>query len=133
MLTFKTRKKRKKALTTPGSKDAEVRSIISDLQGKNRIEYKTFDSLKDQLETRYLAHLPYMKRWHQFKRDNKDMVPHALKLFSDLRSSGRSTGARLLAYLEGTGFSASDVTQALRSAKLIVVQRGRSGGFYPAK
>jgi hypothetical protein len=134
ILTFKTRKKRKKAAPAPTPRDVEVRSIISDLQGKNRIEYKTFDSLKEQLETRYLGNLPYVKRWHQFKRDNKDMVPHALKLFADLRSSGRSTGARLAAYLEGTGFSTGDVTNALRSAKLIVVQRGRTGGyFYPSK
>ena len=134
MLTFKTRRKRKRSLAVATARDAEVRSIISDLQGKNRIEYKTFDSLKHQLETRYLAQLPYMKRWQQFRRENKDMVRHALRLFADLRSSGRSTRARLTAFLDGTGFSSTDVTEALRSAKLVHVQRGRSGGyFYPAK
>ena len=134
MLTFKTRKKRRRASSASTGRDIDVRSIISDLQGKNRIEYKTFDSLKEQLETRYLTNLPYMRRWHQFKRDNKDMVPHALRLFSDLRSSGKSTRARLAAFLEGTGFSIADVTDALRNARLIVVNRGRSGGyFYPVK
>jgi len=132
MLTFKTRKRR--TSSGSGAKDAEVRSIISDLQGKNRIEYKTFDSLKQQLKTRYLSTLPYMKRWQQFMRDNKDMGPHALRLFADLRSSGRSTRARLIAVLEGTGFSPTDVTDALRKAKLVHVQRGRTGGyFYPSK
>lgn len=132
MLTFKTRKKRSK--TAPGSatRDTEVRSIISDLQGKNRIEYKTFDSLKQQLETRYLSTLPYMKRWAQFNRDNNDMAPHALKLFADLRSSGRSTRTRLAAILEGTGFTPTDVANALRKAKLILVQRGRTGGYFYA-
>lgn len=136
ILTFKTRKKRKKKEKREAAQlaDIEVRSIISDLQGKNRIEYKTYDSLREQLETRYLATLPYMKRWQQFRNDNKAMVPHVLKLFSDLRSSNRSTRTRLAAYLEGTGFSVTAVTDALVKARLISVQRGRNGGYsYPTK
>jgi hypothetical protein len=114
--------------------DMELRSIISDLQGKNRIEYKTYDGLREQLETRYLATLPYMKRWQQFKKDNKAMAPHVLKMFSDLRSSARSTRTRLAASLEGTGLNVTAVTDALVKAKLISIQRGRSGGYsYPFK
>jgi len=40
----------------------EVKPIISDLQGRNRIEYKTYNALKKQLLTRYLDRLPYMKK-----------------------------------------------------------------------
>ena len=134
ILTFKTRKPRTKKTGQDKSHEGEVRTIISDLQGKNRIEYKTYDSLKDQLEKRYLGTLPYLRRWQQFKTENKDMAPHVLRLFADLRTSGRSTRPRLTAYLEGTGFSASAVTAALVRARLISVQRGRVGGYsYPAK
>lgn len=136
ILTFKTRKKRtnKDRKSIAQDVEIEVRSIISDLQGKNRIEYKSYDSLREQLEERYLAALPYMKRWNQFKNDNKAMAPHVLKLFADLRSSGRSTRVRLAAYLEGTGLNVTGVTDALVKAKLISVQRGRGGGYsYPSK
>jgi len=129
ILTLKTRKPRTGSTTT-----AEVRSIISDLQGKPRVEYKTYNTLRDDVEDRFLSTLPYMLRWKQFKADNKGMVPYVLKFFSDVRSSGRSVRPRLVAILEGSGFNASDVTNAMRAAKIISVQRGRSGGyFYPAK
>jgi hypothetical protein len=133
ILTLKTRQKRAKSSATV-SKVSDVRPIISDLQGRNRIEYKTYDSLKRQLVERYLPTLAYMKRWHQFKQDHRDMAPHALRLFGDLRTSGRSTAARLAAILEGSGFALADVSEALRKAKVIFVQRGRTGGyFYPSK
>lgn len=134
ILTFKTRKQRRKLGRPKKTRDAEVHGIISDLQGKNRIEYKTYDSLVDQLRNRYLLTLPYMKRWAQFSEDHKAMVPYTRKLFADLRSAGRSTSARLVASLEGSGMNVGDVRNALVSAKLISVQRGRTGGiFYPAK
>ena len=136
MLTIKTRKPSAKAEAreagAPGSR--EVRSIISDLQGKIRIEYKQYDSLKKQIETRYLSRLPYMKRWHSFRAENKGMVPYALLLFEDLRSSQRSLTSKVSAQLEGSGFTAVQVLNALSAHKLIVVKRGRTGGiFYPPK
>lgn len=134
MLTFKTRKPRTRTGAVDHLKEPEVRSIISDLQGKNRIEYKTYDGLKEQVESRYLRTLPYMKRWAQFRRDHSAMVSHVHQLFADLRSSGRSTRARLHASLEGTGLNTTDVTEALVKHRLISVQRGRTGGyFYPSK
>ena len=134
ILTFKTRKPRTKSAGAGKSRDAELRSIISDLQGKNRLEYKTYESLKDQVVKRYLSTLPYMKRWNQFLGDHAAMAPYTKKLFADLRSSGRSTTSRLAAPLEGSGIAASDVRTALVKAKLISVQRGRTGGiFYPSK
>jgi hypothetical protein len=134
ILTFKTRKPRTRRDAAEKPRAAEVKSIISDLQGKNRVEYKTFESLKDQLQKRYLPTLPYMKRWTAFVDAHAAMVPFTTKLFSDLRSSGRSTSARLSAATEGSGFAASSVRDALARAKLVSVQRGRTGGiFYPAK
>src|SRR5713226_5574221 len=35
-------------------REGEVKPIISDLQGRNRIEYKTYRALKTRLVTRYL-------------------------------------------------------------------------------
>jgi hypothetical protein len=111
-----------------------VRSIISDLQGKPRVEYKTYNTLREDVEDRFLSNLPYMLRWKKFKNENKGMAPYVLRFFSDVRSSGRSTRPRLVAILEDSGFNTSDVTDAMRGAKIISVQRGRSGGyFYPAK
>lgn len=133
ILTMKTRKPRKPKPEAEAS-NREVRSIISDLQGKNRIEYKTYDGLRAQIESRYLARLPYMKRWKSFKTENKEMAPYAIALFADLRSSGRSTTARVTASVEGSGFTATDVLDALASHKLVSVKRGRTGGiFYPSK
>jgi hypothetical protein len=130
ILTLKTRKRRGGTSATA----PEVKSIISDLQGKNRVEYKTYNTLREDVEERFLSSLPYMLRWKRFKNDNKGMVPYVLRFFSDVRSSGRSTRPRLQAILEASGFNTSDVTDAMRAARLISVQRGRSGGyFYPAK
>ena len=129
ILTLKTRKPRAGSTTT-----AEVRSIISDLQGKPRVEYKNYKTLREDVEDRFLSTLPYMLRWKQFKADNKGMVPYVLRFVSDVRSSGRSVRPRLEAILEGSGFNVADVTDAMRTAKIISVQRGRKGGyFYPTK
>ena len=57
------------------------------------------------------------------------MVPHALKLFEQIRSSGRSQRPRLSAILDGTGFAATEVAEALVRAKLMVARRGQGGGY----
>ncbi len=106
----------------------EVKAIISDLQGKNRVEYKTYAVLKEQVLTRFLSRLPYMKRWNDFKKGNSSLVKHALQVFEDLRPSGRSLRTRVIAALDGTGISADDLLRALVTAKLITVKRGRGGG-----
>jgi hypothetical protein len=130
ILTLKTRK-------LPGgtaSSAPEVRSIISDLQGKSRVEYKTYNTLREKVEERFLSNLPYMLRWKRFRNDNKGMAPYVLKFFSDVRSSGRSSRPRLEAVLEGSGFKTSEVRDAMRAARIISVQRGQKGGyFYPSK
>ena len=136
LLTMRTRKPSPKAAQREAGHPAarEVRSIISDLQGKNRVEYKEYGGLRRQLVQRYFAHLPIMKRWHAFIKQNQKMVPYALKLFEDLRSSGRSQTSRLAAHVEGSGFSATQVLSALSTQKLVTVKRGRMGGiFYPPK
>lgn len=136
VLTMRTRKRSVKAeqRETGFSAAREVRSIISDLQGKNRIEYKEYGGLRKQLDTRYFAHVPFMKRWLAFSKQNKQMVPYALGLFSDLRSSGRSQTSRLASHLEGSGFSATQVLAELSAHKLVLAKRGRTGGiFYPPK
>lgn len=136
LLTIRTRKDattaEKREAGNPASR--EVRSIISDLQGKNRIEYKEYGGLRKQLNQRYFAHLPIMKRWHEFSQKNKEMIPYALMLYEDLRTSGRSQTARLAKHVYGTGFSAGQVLKALGEQKLVSVKPGRMGGiFYPSK
>jgi hypothetical protein len=111
-----------------------LRPIIADLQGRNRIEYKTYKGLKDQLLKRYLGHLPYMKRWHEFEKNHRSYAPFALKLFQDMRASGRSAPRRLDAIVAGSGISPTALTRALTHYRLITVRRGREGGyFYPSR
>jgi hypothetical protein len=137
LLTKSTRRRR-----TPAEREAEkekkaegeVKPIISDLEGKLRIEYKRYNELKRDVADKWLNHLPLMKRWMAFKRDHRDMVPHALQLFTEVREHGRSQRPRLVAILEGTGFSATDIVSALVKKRLLVAKRGQSGGyFYPTK
>lgn len=111
-----------------------LRPIISDLQGRNRVEYKTYRGLKDQLVKRYLSHLPYMKRWQEFEKNHRAYVPLALRLFQDMRASGRSAPRRLEGLLAGSGVSTTALSRALTHYRLITVRRGREGGyFYPSK
>lgn len=111
-----------------------MRTIISDLQGKNRIEYKTYDSLSEDVEKRFLGNIPYMHRWRQFAKKNQSMVVHVLKLFQDIRTSGKTTRARLVSTLEGSGFSMNYVVKQLRKFKLVTLKTGKSGGiYYPSK
>lgn len=58
------------------------------------------------------------------------MVVPALKVFDDIRTSGRVLRPRVVAILDGTGITASDLLNALSRAKLLTVKRGRTGGIY---
>ena len=111
-----------------------VKAIIADLQGRNRIEYKTYPALKDQVKKRYLARLPYMKHWFEFEKDHKSYIPFALRMFNEIRSSGRTTAPRLDAILSGSGISTTALRKALTKHRLVTVRPGRDGGyFYPSK
>ena len=115
-------------------REGEVRPIISDLQGRNRIEYKTYKTLKEQAMSRYLGRLPYVRRWRDFRKRNRNLVKSALEIFSEIRTSGRTVRPRVIALLDGTGIQADTLLRALSQAKLLTVKRGRSGGiYYPAK
>ena len=114
--------------------EGEVQPIIADLQGKVRIEYKAFDALKKQVLSRYLHGLPFMQRWEKFRREKSGLVPHALKIFSEIRLHNRTSASRVNAILEGTGIVRTDLTNALSKEKLIVVRKGPRGGYYyPSK
>jgi hypothetical protein len=109
-------------------------AIIADLQGRNRIEYKTYRSLKDQVLRRYLAELPYLKRWRDFEKNHRSYVPLALPLLHEIRASGRTNRPRLDAILSSTGIAATALLRALSHHRLITIRAGRDGGyFYPAR
>lgn len=128
IITLKTRKR----VGSSKKSTSDAKTIISDLQGKNRIEYKLYDSLKSQLTDRFLNNLPYMKRWKKFEKDNRKLAPVLIDLFQDMRDTGRTTKARLTQILAGTGFSPTKTLSTLRAAKLIRLQQGKNGGiFYP--
>lgn len=126
LITVKTRKRKK----VKGEAEREVKPIISDLQGRNRIEYKTHLSLKTQLEERYLRNLTYMQRWRQFKSKHRSYVPYALKIFEEIRTSGRTLRPRAVVILEGSGIKVADFIKALTSAKLVTSRKGKGGGYY---
>jgi hypothetical protein len=113
--------------------EGEVKPIIADLQGRVRIEYKTYPVLKNKILTRYLSKLPYFKRWSDFKTRRSSFVKPALQVFSEVRTSGRSLRPRAMAMLEGTGIQVDDLLGALTDAKLLAVKRGRNGGIYYPK
>jgi hypothetical protein len=133
IITLKTRKAPRRSTTAEEKIAKEARSIISDLQGKNRIEYKQYDALKNQLVERFINNLPYMKRWREFERKNRKLAPLLLPIFQDIRESGRTTKSRLDQQLNGTGFGAYNALNALRASKLVRVLQGSRGGIlYPA-
>jgi hypothetical protein len=112
----------------------ETKPIISDLQGRARIEYKTYKALRKQLVARYLERLPYMKKWSDFRRRHSSLVAPALQVFNEIRTSGRTVRPRVAAMLDGTGIPVDDLLGRLSQAKLLTVKRGRGGGvYYPAK
>ena len=134
LLAIKTRKPRTHPTTSALRSDGDVRPIISDLQGKHRVEYKQYAVLRREVEKKYLDHLPFMKRWHQFKAANSKMVPYAVQLYTQIRTSGRCQRPRLEAILEGSGFTATQVVRELVKYKLLVTKTGPQGGYsYPVK
>jgi hypothetical protein len=131
LITLNTRKPK---ADKEGKKEDKLKSIISDLQGKNRIEYKTYDKLKEQILTRHLNHLDYMKRWIEYKRSFQSYVPYAIKLIDDIRSSKRSISPRVTAILSGSGIKPNDFIYSLKKSKLIIAREGKGGGYYyPSK
>ena len=135
LLTMYTRKPRiQKKAEKALEKEGETKPIISDLQGRNRIEYKTYPVLKKQLLDRYLSTLPYMKRWNEFKKRHSIFVKYALQVFEEIRTSGRTVRPRVIAILDATGIHPDSLLKALSDAKLLAIKRGRAGGiYYPAK
>jgi hypothetical protein len=103
--------------------------IIADLQGRNRIEYKTYRSLKDQLFRRYLVRLPYLKRWLDFEKTHKSYSLLALQVLQEIRASGRTNRPRLDAVLSGSGVSATALTRALIAQHLVSLRGGAEGGY----
>ena len=131
LLTLYTRKPRsQKSAEEELERAGETRPIISDLQGRNRVEYKTYKALHDQVAARYLPSLPFMKRWSEFKRRNKTLVEPALQVFDEVRTSGRTVRPRVIAMLDGTGIHVDTLLGALSAQRLLTIKRGRSGGIY---
>ena len=129
ILAFYTRKRRsaaEKALDKLG----ETKPIISDLQGRNRIEYKQYGPLKEQLLKRYLSRMPYMERWRRFKKSHSSYERFALQIFEEVRDSGRTLNSRVSATLAGSGITSTDFGKALTKERLLTVKRGRQGGWY---
>ena len=135
LLTLYTRKPRSQRKAEDVLKQAgETKPIISDLQGRNRIEYKAYPALKKQLVSRFLSKLPYMRRWEDWKRRNKTLARHAAPLFQEMRTSGRTLRPRVISMLDGSGVNHDTFLKSLSAAKLLVVKPGRTGGiYYPTK
>jgi hypothetical protein len=135
LLTMYTRKPRtQKEAEQALENEGETRPIISDLQGRNRIEYKTYQALKNKLLSRYVQNLPYMRRWMDYKKRNSSHAKYALEVFQEIRVSGRTLRPRVIALLDGTGIHPDALLRTLSDAKLLLVKQGRAGGiYYPAK
>ena len=117
-----------------GSGERAAGPIIADLQGRNRIEYRSYAGLKKQLVDRYLRRLPYWKRWEEFRRQHPLWTPAALRVFDEIRRHGRATRPRLDAALKPEGVPPPALLASLRRAGLIAQRRGRLTGYvYPAK
>jgi hypothetical protein len=134
LLTLYTRKPNtpKKAEKTL-EREGGAKPIISDIQGRNRIEYKSFKVLKKQLLSRFLTKTNYMKRWDEFRKRHTSYESCALKLFHEIRLSGRTLRPRVVSLLDGTGIETNDFLKALSDAKLLTVKIGRGGGIYYPK
>jgi hypothetical protein len=118
----------------PPGREARRSAIIADLQGRNRIEYKTYRSLKDQVLRRYLPGLPYLKRWNEFEKSHRSYAPLALAVLHEIRAAGRTTRPRLDAFLSASGIPPTTFLRALTRHRLITIRGGRDGGyFYPSK
>lgn len=134
VLTISTRRPARRGTRKTRAGVDRLRPIIADLQGRNRIEYKTYRALKEQLLRRYLVRLPYLKRWHEFEKSHATYAPFALRTLHEIRASGRTTRPRLEAILSGSGISTTALTRALTAQRLISLKGGRRGGYvYPTK
>jgi hypothetical protein len=108
--------------------------IIADLQGRNRIEYRSYGGLKKQLVDRFLRRLPYWKRWEDFRHQHPAWAPAALLIFGEIRRHGRASRPRLEAALRDGGVPLPALLTALRKGGLIAQRRGRLAGYvYPVK
>jgi hypothetical protein len=137
ILTFNSRKPRtseQRRAEAAAVREGEVRPIIADLQGRNRIEYKTYAALKSQLLSRYLIARPFFQRWRSFRAEYSAFADRADAVFDDLRRSGRALRPRVAARLAGSGINVDEFLGALARHKLVDVRRGRRGGiYYPKK
>jgi len=87
----------------------EVKPIIADLQGRNRIEYKTYKGLKEQILARYHSRLPYIRRWNDFCKRNRVLIKPALRVLGEVRDSGKTVRSRVAALLDGSGIDADEL------------------------
>ncbi len=119
-------------LPETGSKTGQgpERLIIADLRGRVRIEYTTYDELKDSLYRRYFPGLELFKRWRRFRRSHRAYESYALDLFQEWRAHGRSKSPKITGILDGSGLHTKDLVRYLKDAKLISLRRGRDGGYY---
>ena len=116
----------------PGADHAKP--IIADLQGRNRIEYRSYAAMKKQLVDRFLRRLPYWKRWEDFRHQHPAWGPSALLVFREIRRHGRATRPRLEAVLRDGGVPLPALLSALRKSGLVAQRRGRLAGYvYPVK
>jgi hypothetical protein len=111
-----------------------AKPIIADLQGRNRIEYRSYAGLKKQLIDRFLHRLPYWKRWEDFHHQHPAWAPAALIVFTEIRRHGRATRPRLETALREGGVALPALLSALRKGGLVAQRRGRLAGYvYPLK
>jgi len=45
------------------------------------------NAIKEQVLRRYLAGLPYLKRWHEFEKNHRSFAPLALPVLHEIRAS----------------------------------------------
>ena len=118
-----------------GKREADrAKPIIADLQGRNRIEYRSYAGLKKQLVDRFLRRLPYWKRWEDFRHQHPTWAPAAMLVFTEIRRHGRASRPRLEAALRNGGVPLPALLSALRKGGLVAQRRGRLAGYvYPVK
>ncbi|MEX0787987.1 MAG: hypothetical protein WD040_04230 [Anaerolineales bacterium] len=139
MLTMNTRNasaaSRGKRAAGGGKREVDrAKPIIADLQGRNRIEYRSYAGLRKQLIDRFLRRLPYWKRWEDFRHQHPAWAPAALIVFTEIRRHGRATRPRLEAALREGGVALPALLSALRKGGLLAQRRGRLAGYvYPVK
>jgi hypothetical protein len=139
ILTLNTRNPSRSSRTARKAEGGKRRAdhakpIIADLQGRNRIEYRSYAGLKKQLVDRFLRRLAYWKRWEDFRHQHAAWAPSALLVFREIRRHGRATRPRLEAALRDGGVPLPALLSALRKGGLVAQRRGRLAGYvYPGK